>query len=166
MFSMFWNFIFRAVRGVKGQKIAQNENNYIWHMPYLRNSIAYDNDFWYKCVKWWYLQVFFSLFWNFQFLSCRGAKGNCIAQNKNSNYICLVSYQQYSLWSWFLVHLCKMMISLSVFSFLIFSFFELLEGGKRAKNGPRWQKHSACCTSYLRNHTSYDLDLWYICIKG
>ena len=40
-------------------------NNYICCMPYLRNSIAYDNDFWYTCVKWWFLQVFFSFFWNF-----------------------------------------------------------------------------------------------------
>ena len=28
-------------------------------MPYLRNSIAYDHDFWYIGVKWWYLQAFF-----------------------------------------------------------------------------------------------------------
>ena len=26
-------------------------------MPYIRNSIAYDHDFWYTCVKWWYHQV-------------------------------------------------------------------------------------------------------------
>ena len=25
-------------------------NNYIRHMPYLRNSIGYDHDFWYTCV--------------------------------------------------------------------------------------------------------------------
>ena len=31
-------------------------------MPYVRNSIAYDHDFWYTCVKWWYLLVFFSSF--------------------------------------------------------------------------------------------------------
>ena len=45
---------------VKGKSIAQNENNnYIHHTPYLRNSIAYDQDFWYTFVK-WYLQAFFS----------------------------------------------------------------------------------------------------------
>ena len=32
-------------------------NNYIHHVPYLRNSIAYDHDFWYTCLEWWYLQV-------------------------------------------------------------------------------------------------------------
>ena len=51
-FSLFLIFIFWAVRGLKGQKTAQNEKkNYICHMLYLRNSIAYDHDFWYRCVK-------------------------------------------------------------------------------------------------------------------
>ena len=47
----FLNFDFWAARGVKGQKIAQNENkNYICHTPYLRNSRAYDHDFCCTCV--------------------------------------------------------------------------------------------------------------------
>ena len=55
-FSFFEILIFRAVRGVKGQEIAQNEKiSYIRHVPYLRNSKAYNHDFWYTCVKWWYL---------------------------------------------------------------------------------------------------------------
>ena len=37
--------------GVKGQKIAQNDNkNHICHTAYLGNSVAYDN-FWCTCVK-------------------------------------------------------------------------------------------------------------------
>ena len=37
----------------------------------LRNSVAYDHDFWYTFVKWWYLQAFFfSFLWNFNFLGC------------------------------------------------------------------------------------------------
>ena len=37
-----------------------------------------------------------------------------------------ISYEQYSLWSWFLVYLCKMMISPGIFFFifLIFSFLD------------------------------------------
>ena len=53
-FHCFKIYIFQALRGgaVKGQKIAQNEkNNYICHAPYLRNSIAYDHEFSYTCVK-------------------------------------------------------------------------------------------------------------------
>ena len=35
--------IFWVAKGVKEQKIAQNEHkNYIRHAPYLRNSMAYD----------------------------------------------------------------------------------------------------------------------------
>ena len=30
--------------------------------PYLRNCTSYDCGFWYTCVKWWYLQQFFSFF--------------------------------------------------------------------------------------------------------
>ena len=51
-----------------------------------------------------------------------------------------ISQEHYSLWSWFLVHLCKLMISRGVFFFVIyiFPFFGLL-GGKRAKNYPKWK---------------------------
>ena len=50
-------FFYWAVMGVKGKSIAQIENNnYIQHVSYLRNSITYDHDFWYTCVK-WYLQA-------------------------------------------------------------------------------------------------------------
>ena len=42
-------------------------NNYICHMSYLTNSIAYDHLFWYNCVKWWYLQGLFKLFLKFSF---------------------------------------------------------------------------------------------------
>ena len=63
-------FFYWAVMGVKGKSIAQIENNnYIQHVSYLRNSITYDHHFWYTCVK-WYLQAFFSYFWNFDFLGC------------------------------------------------------------------------------------------------
>ena len=42
-------------------------DNYIHHMPYHRNSIAYDHDFWYTCVEWWYLQKVFTISGKFQF---------------------------------------------------------------------------------------------------
>ena len=50
-------FIFGAVRGgggggVEGQKMPKmKSSSYISHAPYLRNSIAYDHDFWYTSVK-------------------------------------------------------------------------------------------------------------------
>ena len=75
IFFFFEIFIFWAVMGVKGQKIAQNEKyNYIRHTPYLRNSKACDHDFCYTYVKWWYILVFFLFFWTFHFLDCQGGK--------------------------------------------------------------------------------------------
>ena len=87
-FIFFLIFIFWADRRIKGGRRAKNNpkwqkflshsvyqgflpkmknNNYIPHVPYLRNSIAYNQDFWYSCVKWWYLQDFF-FFYFFIFL--------------------------------------------------------------------------------------------------
>ena len=60
--------------GKKAIIVKMKNNNYICHALHLRNSIAYDHNFWYTCVKWWYLQVFFPLFWNH-------FKGLKIAQN-------------------------------------------------------------------------------------
>ena len=58
VFFLIQIFISRDVRAVKGQKIVQNEKHPSCTI-YLRNSIAYHHDFWYICVKWWYLQVLF-----------------------------------------------------------------------------------------------------------
>ena len=32
------------------------------HAPYFRNGTSYDIYFWYTCVNWWYIQLFFSFF--------------------------------------------------------------------------------------------------------
>ena len=75
--------IFRAVRKVKEQKVAQNKNkNDICYTPYLRNSIAHDHDFWFTRVKWWYLQDFFFQFFKMLiFHVVRGVKGQKTVQN-------------------------------------------------------------------------------------
>ena len=54
----------------------------------------------------------------------------------------------------------KNIISPAIF-FIFFKIliFGIIRGnGKRAKNGPKWQK-ILCLASYFRNHTSYDCDL-------
>ena len=43
--------------------------------PYLRNRRLSDHNFWYTCVRWWYLQAFFSFFQNFDFQIVGGVKG-------------------------------------------------------------------------------------------
>ena len=63
----FW--FFGAVRGVKGQKNSPKWKTTITSVMH-HISEAYYHGFWYTCVKWWYLQAFFSLFWNFKFLGC------------------------------------------------------------------------------------------------
>ena len=47
--------------------------------PYLRNRTSCDHNFWYTCVKWWYLQGFFLIliFW-----AVRGLKGQKVAENE------------------------------------------------------------------------------------
>ena len=62
---LFLNFYFLGCKGGKSEKSLPKlkNNNYIRHTPYLRNSIVYDHGFWYTCIKWWYLQLFFSFFW-------------------------------------------------------------------------------------------------------
>ena len=85
LFSYFFEiFIFRAVKGGKTAKQPKMKTNiYIRQVPYLRKNIAYDHDFWYTCVKCWYVQVFFYIFVNFSFFRLFGwVKGLKIAQNK------------------------------------------------------------------------------------
>ena len=56
--------------------------------PYFRNRNSCDYNFWYTCIKWWYLQDFFFFFFNFDFSGWKGSKR---AKNspkwKNNNYI-------------------------------------------------------------------------------
>ena len=68
VFSKFW--FSGSIRGIKGQKMVQND---VCCAPYLWNHTSYD--LWCKCLKWLFLQVFFSMlkFW-FSRLS-RGWKG-------------------------------------------------------------------------------------------
>ena len=57
-------FCFSALLGwrqLKRQTMAQNAKNFRL-TSYHRNCTSYDFGFWYTCVKWWYLQQFFSFF--------------------------------------------------------------------------------------------------------
>ena len=121
-------------------------------VPYLRKCIAYDHEFWYTCVKWWYFfslnGVFFQFFKILSFWFFRGVKGQKMVQNDKKS-----------------VQLCEMIISPGVFFiFSKFWFFRLLVG-KRAKKQSKMTKNSGFCTPYLRNHTSYNCHLWYTFVK-
>ena len=58
-FHFFKILIFWVFRGVKRQKMVENDKKFCLTL-YTRKRTSYDCGFWYTCVKWWYLQqVFF-----------------------------------------------------------------------------------------------------------
>ena len=66
-FIYFQNLVFRVIGGmevrvevVKAQKWSTRTKYFVCLTPYLKNRTSYDCDFWYTCVKWWYLQQIFS----------------------------------------------------------------------------------------------------------
>ena len=142
-------------------------NNYICHVPFLRNSKAYDHDFLDTGVKWWY-QGFFFIFMKFWFIGLLGGvKEKSIVQNENNNYNHHMSY----LWNSIAYDqdFCCTFVKwwyLQAFFPFHFWYFHLSGGVKGWKMTEDDKKNSVCHTSYLRNHTSYVLDLWYTCVKG
>ena len=114
----------RSPGALKGQKAAQKKKkneNYIHHVPYLRNGMAYDHNLWYSCLNWWYIQIFiscFSKFWFFGVVSM--VKGQKMAQNaKKVCLSCFISQETYIIWFSFKVHMYKMIISRVVFFFIL-----------------------------------------------
>ena len=86
-------------------------------------------------VKRWYIQVFFHFCKILIFRVIRGVKGKKVAQNEKSSRA--MSQEQCSMWSWFLVRVCKIIVAGGVFViFSKFCFFELLFG----VNGLKWWK--------------------------
>ena len=151
-FFVFWKFWFFKLLGrSKGKKWPKMTKNSVWHALYFRNYTSYDLHLWYTYVKGYYLQVFVIFFQILIFRVVSGVKGQKLAQNDKN--FCLshsISQEAYIIWSWFLVHMCKMMTS--PYAFFIFQNFDFV-GCKRAKNVSKWQK-MICLTPYLRNHTS------------
>ena len=124
------------------------KNNSIHHAPYLRNSIAYDHVFWYTCVKWWYLQIFFQFFKILTFWVVSGVKGQKMAQIEKNIYLsCSISQIPYIIRFSFMVHMYKMIISLgSFFIFSKFWFFGLSGGKKGQKIVQNYQKFCLSCS--------------------
>ena len=105
--------------------------NYICHAPYLRNSIAYDHEFWYTCVKWWYFEVLFDFFDIFIFPAIRGVKEQKIAQKNNCVHIApyLRNSIAYGHDFWY-IRVKLWYIQVFFFNFFIFSFLGQLVGWK------------------------------------
>ena len=123
---------------------------------YLRKHISYDCYIWYTCVKWWYLQVFFSLFqililW---FVGRGGGKKGKKWSKMRINSVCRDQYLRnhnhviFIYGTSFVVLMYKMTISLGFFSY--FQNFDFLGyqgggGGQMAKNSPKFMI-SICST--------------------
>ena len=106
--------------------------------------------------------VFFrsSKFWFFGLL--KGQK--MVQNNKKFCPSCFISQEPNIIWLSFMAHLCKMIVPVFFFIFSKFRFFWLL-GGKRTRNGPKWQKILSTSLDIIRNYTSYDCHLWCTCVK-
>ena len=135
--------------------------NSVCRAPYLWKHTSYDCHLWYTSVKWWYLLVFFSFFQNFGFSGCEWCK---VAKNDPKWQEILshsISQEAYIIWSWFLVHRCKMKKSPKTFSISSkFWFSGLLEGQKMAEYDKKF-----CLSLCLRNCTSY-CGFWYTRVKS
>ena len=111
--------------------------------------------------------VFFSFFSKLWFSKLLGRYK--VKNNLKWQKIMLFSISQETdiIWSSFVGHKCKMIISPGVF-FLIFFKILIFWVVRRAKRWkwPKMTKSSVVCTLYLRDHTSYDLELWCTCVKG
>ena len=68
VFFNFKIFILRVIRGLKGQKVAQNDKNSVCRTLYFKNHISYDLHLWYTCmyksiISLGLFLIFFSKFW-------------------------------------------------------------------------------------------------------
>ena len=141
---------------VKGKKQSRMTKNYVCCASYLRNHTSYVCHLWCKCVKWLYFQVFFSIlkFW-FSRLS-RGWKDKKWPKKSKISFGCTLYFRKhmsYDLHLWYTcmykkIHLWytwmhKKIISPGIFfiffKILIFGIIRGKRGGKRAKNGSRWE---------------------------
>ena len=83
---------------------------------------------------------FFCFFKIMIFRVVNGVKGQKMAQNKKFCLSHSISQEPFIIWSSFVIHNCKLIVSPGFF-FIFFKFwFFLLLGGSKCKNGPKWQK--------------------------
>ena len=124
--------------------------NSVCHAPYLRNHTSYDCHLCWKCVNWWYLQVFFFFsmlkYW-FSRLS-RGWMGKKWPKmTKISGTICcmILIYG---------THMYKRIISPGIFLFFLKILIFRIIIGKSAKSGWKWEKilSVSLCISGVVHH--------------
>ena len=122
-------------------------------MPHLRNSIAYDHDFWYACVKYNIFWHFFHFlkFWIFRLLG--GSKGKKWPKMTKRSVYCALDLRNHTSHDLHLWYTCvKDNISsffLHLFQIFIFGVNCGVKGQRMAQN----DKNSCLLHSYLRTYT-------------
>ena len=141
-FSFFQILIFGVVKRVKNSP-KWKKLSLSW---YLRNNTSYRH-LWCTSVKWYYQAfVFFKIL---IFGVVRRDKGQKMAQNdKKLCPLYFISQEPYMIWSWFMAHMCKRIVSAGNFCGQYC--------GKRAKIGPKWQKTGSVALWALSKHMSFD----------
>ena len=144
-------------------------------MSYPRNSVAIWSWFLMHACKMMISCSVFFIFWKCWFYGLLG--GEMAKNGLKSQNICLshsTSQELYIKLS-FMVHMREIIIFSG--AFFIFSKFWFcgLIGGWKGKKQSKMTKNSACCSHYLRkhtscdlylrNHTSCDCHLWCTCVK-
>ena len=118
----FWLFRLSGGRGERagnGPKLKKS----IHQVPFLSNSIAYDYDFWYTCLKWWYLETFLIFFFKILiFWVVSWVKEKNVQNDKKLCLLCFISQEPYIIWFSLLYTCVKWWYPPCVFSF--FSFFQ------------------------------------------
>ena len=131
---------------------------------YLRNHTSSAHNFCYTCVK-WCLQVFFSFFKILIFWVVSGVKGEKMAQNdKKLSLPHFISQEAYIMWSWFLVHMCKMMTSPDAFFIFSKVWFSGLFGGVKGQNMTQNDKKN-CPSLYISRTIPHMTGSWYTCVE-
>ena len=80
-----------------------------------------------------------------------------------------ISQEPYIIWSWFMVFMCKRIISPGIFYIFSKFWFSGSIVRKKSKKWPKITKNYVCCTPYQSKHTSFDcvfcctsLELWHL----
>ena len=155
-FHCFEILIFWIVSGVKGQKMVHISGT-LHHMIVMYGVHVLNGNisryFFFIVSKSW-----FSRLWGGE-----RAKNDPKWQ-KNMSVTSYIS-GPYVIWSSFMVHICKRIISPYIFFIFSKFWFSGSLGGWKVKKWPKMTKHSVSLTPYLWNCTSYDCHFWDTCVK-
>ena len=152
-FTFFKIFIFWVNKGVKRQKMTQNDEKFCLSNTISKEPYIIWSSFTVHLCKRVVYPASFSFFQNFDFPGCwKGKKGKKISPKwQKILFVTLVSQEPYIMWLSFMVHMCKMLISWDVF-FIFEKFFWVARrwgGGVKGQKMVQNDKKFCLCHSYF-----------------